>query len=118
MHHTLINCVTLARYATRPWHSSPHVARNATRADNTGFLSTLRTDNRNQWSVTFLVHLLLCVDAMSETKKSTKLTVSKLGKSALKAGSQQFEDCRNGLTTVFNDTASTGNTLSAPPQKK
>ena len=55
---------------------------------------------------------------MTEPKKSTKLTISKLGKSALKAGSQQFEDCRNGLTTVFNDTASTGNTLSAPPQKK
>ena len=53
----------------------------------------------------------------NEEKKRTKLTVSNLGKSALRAGAGttppgKYEDCHNGLTTYYNDTGTMGTTLS------
>ena len=59
-----------------------------------------------------------------ETKKRPKLTVSKLGKSALKAGAQstddnhgtttphKYEDCAGDVATYFNDNGTRGKTMS------
>lgn len=61
---------------------------------------------------------------MTEQNKRKQLTVSKLGASALKAGARQaddnhgqttnfkFEDCAGELTTYYNDTATSGKTIS------
>lgn len=53
-----------------------------------------------------------------QKKKREKLTIEKLGASALKAGAAQYEDCYDNRTTVFNDYGPTGGkTISKPVSK-